>query len=124
MSVPTQTTLQHACADPRGFGHGIVYEMPSFGMTITPALLLRNLGLSGQEDELRRVLNEQARKLPLPSAAVITDRVEAGDARCEELLDVLTVLAKSSGRVYLRDKEPNLGGLVAGRRVVVLVPQE
>jgi len=32
------------------------------------------------------------------------------------------VLAKSSGHVYLRDKEPNLAALRPGRRVVVCVP--
>ena len=37
---------------------------------------------------------------------------------------MVTVLAKSSGHVYLRDKQPNLAAIRPGRRVVVIVPPQ
>jgi len=37
---------------------------------------------------------------------------------------IVTVLAKSSGHVYLRDKQPNLTAIQPGRRVVVLIPPQ
>jgi hypothetical protein len=43
---------------------------------------------------------------------------------CTDLVTIVTVLAKSSSRVYLRDKEPNLSTVVAGRRLVLLVPRK
>jgi len=37
---------------------------------------------------------------------------------------IVAVLAKSSGHVYLRDKQPNLTAIQPGRRVVVLIPPQ
>lgn len=62
--------------------------------------------------------------MPLPAAAVLADRAEDGDERCNDLLSVVTVLAKSSGHVYLRDKTPNLNQIQPGRRVVLIIPNE
>ncbi len=83
-----------------------------------PSLVLPNVVLL---IELRRRLNEHARALHLPAAALVTSHKTADDAECRDLLSVLTVLAKSSGHVYLRDKEANLAVLHPGRRVVLLV---
>ena len=72
--------------------------------------------------QLRERINAHALTLPLPPAAVVTDSCFQGDQVCEDLLSVVTVLAKSSGHVYLRDKQPNLAAIQPGRRVVVLIP--
>ena len=74
--------------------------------------------------QLRERINAHALTLPLPPAAVVTDSCLQGDQVCEDLLSVVTVLAKSSGHVYLRDKQPNLAAIRPGRRVVVLIPPQ
>ena len=76
------------------------------------------------ESALRRRIDAHARTLRLPPAALVTEGSEPGDASCRDLLTVATVLAKSSGRVYLRDKVPNLSRIQPGRRVVLIVPAD
>lgn len=72
--------------------------------------------------ELRRRINERAMQLPLPPVAAVCDRPWRDDPCVTDLLDVLTVIAKSSATVYLRDREPNLAAIRDGRRVVVILP--
>ncbi len=76
------------------------------------------------EGRLRQRIEAHARTLALPPAAVVLDNYLKGDRVCKDLLSVVTVLAKSSGNVYLRDKQPNLAAIRPGRRVVVLLPPE
>ncbi len=76
------------------------------------------------ESALRRLLDTHARTLPFPAAAIVTDKVETADEHCTDLLTIATVLSKSSGHVYLRDKVPNLGQVTPDRRVVLIVPEE
>jgi hypothetical protein len=71
--------------------------------------------------ELRRRVNECAARSALPSAALVTDAADAAEP-VDDLLAIYTVLAKSSDRVYLRDKEPNLERIEPGRRVVLRLP--
>ena len=73
------------------------------------------------EEELRRRVNEHAAQLSLPSAAVLAGSAEGAEP-VDDLLTVYTVLAKSSDRVYLRDKEPNLSTIRPGRAVVLRLP--
>ena len=70
---------------------------------------------------MRRRVNEYATRLALPPAAIITDAAEEAEP-VDDLLAVYAVLAKSSDRVYLRDKEPNLARIEPGRRVVLRLP--
>ena len=70
---------------------------------------------------MRTLLNGQAARLPLPPAALVAGSAEEATA-VEDLLTVCTVLAKSSDRVYLRDKEPNLSRIAPDRRVVLRLP--
>ena len=74
------------------------------------------------EAELRRLINEHVITLRLPRAAAVLDAVRPDDTYCSKLLTILTVLSKSSGHVYLRDKEPNLANLTPDRRVVLIIP--
>jgi hypothetical protein len=68
--------------------------------------------------ELRRRVNEYAARFTLPPAVLVTDAA-AGAEPVGDLLAICAVLAKSSDRVYLRDKEPNLARIEHGRRVVL-----
>lgn len=108
----------------RALGRGLVFELPA-GNPRTSAEWLHMLGYPyiGDADEaLRNAVNDQSRRLELPGAAALVDLVSPDDERCPDLISVLTVLSKSSNRVYLRDKEPNLTVLRPGRRVTVFIP--
>ena len=59
--------------------------------------------------------------MALPPATLVIDAADAAEP-VDDLLAIYTVLAKSSERVYLRDKEPNLARIEPGRRVLLRVP--
>ena len=130
------TVLAYRPSRPRGLCRGIVFALPEAGpFSLSPTGTTANNWLAElgcphrprepieADDILAAMLDDHAGRLKLPAAAVITDQIAPEDERCSELLSVLTVLAKSSGRVYLRSKEPNLANLNWGRRAVVLVPR-
>ncbi len=130
MSCAPRAQIQ--CRSPfrRAGSRGIIFAL-SAGKDVLAGLLPTNrpgeLGFTPSDDaerELRRRIDAHALTLPLPAATVLTDRAEDGDERCNDLLSIITVLAKSSGHVYLRDKTPNLNQIQPGRRVVLLVPAE
>ena len=137
MSVAPQTVITHQGGNRRTYGKAWVYRMPDFEGRLNSARILALLdGLPTKtrskratvpidpeaDRQLRQRINSHALTLPLPPAAVVTDRCLQGDEICEDLLSVVTVLAKASGHVYLRDKQPNLAAIQPGRRVVVLIP--
>jgi hypothetical protein len=70
--------------------------------------------------ELRRRVNKYAAQLGLPPAVLVADADAAEPV--DDLLAVCAVLSKSSDRVYLCDKEPNLARIELGRRVVLRLP--
>lgn len=78
-----------------------------------------NKGLA--ERELKRRINEHAKTLPYPPSALILPEGKA-DEQCSCLLTVCAVLAKSSGKVYLSSKSPNLGYVKPGRAVRMFIP--
>ncbi len=120
MSCTPDTQIRHQSPYRRLHGRGIIFalgarqELPE-GMP--------GSGVS-REEELRRRIEAHARDLPLPAAALVTDRAEPEDEKCTDLLSIITVLSKSSAHVYLRDKIPNLNQIKPGRRVVLIVPGE
>jgi hypothetical protein len=125
MSAPPRTVLRHAAASRRPGCRGLVFQMRPDITDTSPAALLRLLGEEAGDDaghRLRQRIEEHVRTLALPAAAAVARQPLPGDSRCTDLLTVLAVLAKSSGHVYLRDKEPNLAALRPDRRVVLLVP--
>ena len=137
MSVAPQTVITHHGGDRRTYGTGWVYRLPDFQGSLDSARILAILDGASKETKGKRVqidpeadrqlrerINAHALTLPLPPAAVVTDSCLPGDQVCEDLLSVVTVLAKSSGHVYLRDKQPNLAAIQPGRRVVVLIPPQ
>ena len=129
MSVPTKTTITRAAPAHRVYGQGIVVALPENFRAADPAELLKALdGKKARKESpdhaLRRLIETRARELPLPPAVAVTGQERVGDTECTDLLTIVTVLAKSSSRVYLRDKEPNLSSIVSGRRLVLLIPKE
>jgi hypothetical protein len=137
MSVAPRTTITYQNGPGRAYGEAWVFRLPPAERPFQPTEILRMLveadntdsgpgeRLPRQEDaetELCARINAHATELPLPAAAVVRDREFAGDREINDLLSVVTVLAKSSGYVYLRDKHPNLAAIRPGRRVVVLAP--
>jgi len=129
MSVPAKTTITRNAPSHRVYGHGIVIALPENFRATDPIQLLKLIGGKKARDEtageaLRLLIETRARELPLPPAVALTGQARHGDTECTDLVTVVTVLAKSSSRVYLRDKEPNLPSIVAGRRIVLLVPKE
>jgi len=118
---------KYRCAN-RGYGRGVVFELPSTFQDLDAAALLEELeddsDATGAEAERRlsQRIEENSQRLDLPPAALVTDRKRRGDVASGDLLDILTVLAKSSGRIFLRSKTPNIESITDKRRVVVIVP--
>ena len=129
MSVPAKTTITLNVPRHRIYGHGVVVALPKNLRVAGPIQLLKALGgkkarKESSDDALRRMIETRARELPLPPAVAVTGQACDEDTVCTDLVTIATVLAKSSSRVYLRDKEPNLSSIVAGRRLVLLLPME
>ena len=130
MSCAPTSRIQHLSEYRRPGSRGIVFALAS-GENAIAALskdLRTDRGSAARSDDLhrslRRLIDTHARTLPFPAAAIVTDKAEPIDEKCSDLLTIATVLAKSSGHVYLRDKVPNLGQITPGRRVVLIVPAE
>jgi hypothetical protein len=123
MSVAPRTNVCHT-APPRS-GHTIAFRVPA-GVKVDDAVEILAL-LDGQtwpgsarnaEVELRQRLNRCAADLPYPPAVLVT-RDAAPTQEVPDLLIACTLLAKSSDRVYLREKEPDLSRIASGRSVVL-----
>jgi hypothetical protein len=124
--APPRTVIQHKAVAPAG--RMLLFHLPPEISNTGPEGLLAQLtgGSWAGDDaaagaELRRLVNEYAVQLALPPAVLVTDAADAAEA-VDDLLAVYAVLAKSSDRVYLRDKEPNLARIEPGRRVVLRLP--
>jgi hypothetical protein len=130
MSAPASTTISWEAPAQRLFGFGILVALPETCKAANERKLLQMLEgetprtVKAAEQELRRRIQARSLELPLPPVAVITAQALSGDVECTDLLTIMTVLAKSSSRVYLRDKDPNLASIVPGRRLILIVPKE
>jgi hypothetical protein len=126
MSTMPETVISHNA--PRGRFRAIAFRIAS-EVDLDPASLLRRLdgepwkgNPDDAERELRRRLNEHAARLPLPPAVLVAGPAMEAEDGSADLLNACTVLAKSSRRVYLRDKEPNLANIGKWRMVVLQIP--
>ncbi len=125
MSAPPKAVITHEAPALQDVAIEFFYEH----LNADPQVLLWRLdgdfppGTPHQaEEELRRRINERAANLPYPAAALVLSGRAQDARRATDLLTICTVLAKSSGRVYLRDKEPNLSRIGYGRAVVLKIP--
>ena len=129
MSAPSKTTISRKAGSGRTYGRGVCFSLPAGLDKASPAqILARVLGrrVAGKDawKKLRSLINDRAMELPLPPTAAVTrDRLD-GDETCDDLLSVVTVMSKSSGHVYLRDKEPRMQSLTGGRRLILILPPE
>jgi len=130
MSAPAKATINLDAPAQRPFGFGIVIALPETCKAACASQLLHLLEggkrqtAKAAETELHRRIEARALELPLPPVAAATAQTREGDVECTDLLTIMTVLAKSSSRVCLRDKEPNMASIVPGRRLVLIVPKE
>jgi hypothetical protein len=125
MSAPSKSVISHTG---QSTGSRMSFWLSSGS---TPRDLLASIGgdvggLSANEVERELVtrINAHATTLPLPPAAAVASYGEEGQVKeaCRDQLTIITVLAKSSNHVYLRDKEPILPVLRKGRGVVLILP--
>jgi len=129
MSCAPRARIQHRSPYRRQSGRGVVFAIPA-GLDLL-AQLWGTPGPGGPpsdpvenaEGALRDRMDAHARTLPFPAAALVTGRAEPEDEHCRDLLSVATVPARSSDRVYPRDKVPNLNQIRPGRRAVLIVPE-
>lgn len=127
MSAPSKSTISFEAPPHRVFGQGVIVALPYDFPVLTPQRILRLLGRDTRtkqpEAVLLRLIEERAKELPVPPVVAITDQARDGDTECEDLLTIVTILAKSSSRVYLRNKTPNLQSIASGRRLVLILPK-
>lgn len=128
MSIMPQTVITHEAPAPRS--RPIAFHLAP-GIDADPAALL--LRLDGQPwsgtpeeagSELRRRLHAHAARLPFPAAVLVSSHGACAGDGSADLLTVCAVLAKSSGKVYLRDKEPILAKIRKDRVVVLHIPEQ
>jgi len=124
MSVPPRTVISYQA--PRAAS--TLSRRVRFVVRTDPADPLAILQIlepdyAGQDPahDLRDRIKRCALGLCLPAAAPVVAG-GAADTTSESLLDACTVLAKSSGAVYLRDKELNLDRVRSGAAVTLLIP--
>lgn len=130
MSVAPRTVISHTS---RGCGNRAVVELLDGPSSLAPSAVLAWLGVpaAGLDEpaaraRLHALLDEAAASLPLPPAAPVVDQLAPNDRvvfRATDRVAAATLLAKASNRVYLRDKAPILSGIVAGRRLVLVLPE-
>jgi hypothetical protein len=126
MSAPSRTTISHQA--PRGHRRLMVFRMPDGEWTPSAVLgRLDGAAWAGTPDdaerELRLRINRHAATLPYPHAALLGGRPSDATEYTSNFLTICAVLAKSSTRVYLRDKEPNLSNLSVNRIVLLHIPE-
>ncbi len=132
MSAPPKATINHAGARvvQRGVWVGIPTRLSGLDDGGRMAVLSEWLGVglpvnpAAAEQELRNLVNAHARTLTLPPACVVVPGHSLATEEETDPLTIVTVLSKSSGHVYLRDKEPNLDRLTWGSHLTLIIPQE
>lgn len=131
MSVAPKTTISHRGT---GLGRRLIVELPVPLDDPTSERVLdlleanpRHLRGAAAERELHQLIDAVTERLPLPSAAPVRqdlDVPESRAVRCNDLAEIVAILARSSDRVYLREKSPIVSGIRSGRRVILVLPDD
>jgi hypothetical protein len=134
MSAPPKASINHAGA--KGTGRGLLVALGLNATrgwpkgTLSFAALARWLGIElprarlDAERDLRRLVVAHAKTMPLPAACLVTSDQAMAQGAVEDRLSIVTLLSKSSGHVYLRDKEPNFDRLAPNASLVLIIPNE
>jgi hypothetical protein len=130
MSAAPRTAIVRPATADIEVTDGVLVRLDDSVTDTSSKAILARLGITDRlspraaHARLCALLNERALALPYPPAALVTDRATGRERVVTDLLSVCTVLSKSSGRLYLRDKEPNLSGIRRSRRLVLLISKE
>lgn len=129
MSVAPKTTISHQGA---GLGLRLIVDLPMPLAQPTAEAVLnligqlpRSLRTLSSDEALNRVIELAIENLDLPAAAPVRRDVDVPPDRvrtCTDLTAIIAILAKSSDRLYLRDKAPIVSGIQSGRRLVLVLP--
>lgn len=125
MSVPPRTVLFHAAEQTtRSYGFGLVFRVTLPDWDNDPQLLAESLGIPvpdgvTAEMAVRQRLHEHSGQIPLPEACMVTSRPVTSDQECTCNLAAAAVMSKSSGHIFLRDKQPSLFAI--GGPIVLLL---
>jgi hypothetical protein len=129
MSAAPRTVIQHANSDLE-LTDGVLLRLDQSVTDTSSKAILARIGITDRlspraaNARLCTLLNETAVALPYPPAALVFDQATGREREVTDLLSVCAVLSKSSGKLYLRDKEPNLSGIRRSRRVILRIPKE
>jgi hypothetical protein len=128
MSCSSTTVISHGGQGLKIMKQIVFLLPPGGGLTTAEDILKRITGerkkRANAAQELRRILNDHAVDLPYPAGTLVqTQGIDPKASNETNLLTICTVLSKSSDRLYLRDKEPNLSGIRSRRRIALLIPR-
>lgn len=128
MSSVPQTVIAHIVGPQFTTTAGVLVCLGKDLRGVSAGAILTQLGIAGPlppkaaRARLCELINERSLTLPYPTAALVSDQATGSERTETDLLTICTVLAKSSNRIYMRDKEPNLGAILRSRRVILQIP--
>ena len=128
MSVRPRTRVFHPEETlTRSHGVGLVFRFSVDDWGEDPRRLASLLGISvareaDVEETLRQRLDDHVRRMPLPDACLVTEHSVLHDSACASDLTVAAVMSKSSGNIFLKQKQPSLYGI--GPPIVLLLSDE
>jgi hypothetical protein len=128
MSVRPRTRVFHPEETvTRSHGVGLVFRFSVDDWGEDPRRLASLLGISvareaDVEETLRQRLDDHVRQMPLPDACLVTEHSVLHDSACASDLTVAAVMSKSSGNIFLKQKQPSLYGI--GPPIVLLLSDE
>jgi hypothetical protein len=128
MSAAPRTVIQHAHSDLE-LTYGVLLRLDESVRDTSSRGILARIGIADRLSpraacaRLCTLLNDRALRLPYPPAALVCDRATGREQEVTDLLSVCAVLSKCSGKLYLRDKEPNLSAIRRSRRVILRIPK-
>ena len=134
MSVPSRSIVRYdglggpAAADilqTGGAGSVIAFRAPPWTTPPTVRELLQIVRVaptSDPEAQLAELIEHRASELPLPDGTLLVPHRPTHTCLWPDLASFLAIVTKSTGRVWLRSKQPSLSRIVDCRAVSMLIP--